>query len=626
MNWQFLLTSIFGLSIFFVAIVTVLFYLQHRIARKHRRNESPLSHPTDGKYFRRFLPLELAARYDERIQNFIAMKRPNFTWKDYKWHIMVIVGALLIVGRFALVHRYDYIQAIDITDSEMQVFSRAHNSLQNSTTEQLPNAESIFKLLKSKTLILLQSSNSPIAQLANSQWEIWASKNGVSIRKCRLGVWKQCATPSSLFVVLPGAWETQKLDELSVSNVAVLLYGSPLETAGPSTWEWHDLKFENTKRSSRPYLILAGDSLLTLGFDAGTIIAAEPFANDYRVKSAAGDAYAINSDRSFSGTIETRLKAITIANSRFVWLDFSPNLQDQPAVIDEIKFKALWSSVFRYLMKQTYSAIASWPNGAKFGGLIAYNVDDHAERSSLVVDFLDENKIPMTWFLTSDIAQKDKVLRNLDDVGELACVSDNKTALTQDPINQQMRRLARCQKVVLQLNSYTPKGIHPPEEQFNSETLDALISIGYSYVFTRNENERLVPVIQKSEDKSKQLVFLNRSTSDDFQLMTIGGLSRTEAEHRAEEEIKWLKITGGLYSYSFSSHNLDSHHLQIVKTIAAELTKEKAYFETAKEIANWWSYRAALVLGLPTEASSLEKFKPKKLQVDERGQLTEGAL
>lgn len=625
MNWQFLLTSIFGLSIFFVVIVTILFYLQHRIARKHRRNENPLSHPTEGKYFRRFLPLELATRYDERIQNFIAMKRPNFTWNDYKWHILVVVGALVIIARFAVIHRYDYVRPIDITESELQAFSRAHNPLQSSTTEQLPDSTTIMKSLKMKTLVLLHSSNSSNAQLAGSQWQIWASKNGITTRKCALANWRQCGTPSSLiYVVLPGPWQANQLDDLSSINASVILYGSALEGA-QTTWEWQELKFENTKRSSRPYLILAGDSLLTLGFDAGTIIAAEPFANDFRVKSPAGDAYAINSDRSFSGTIETRLKAMTIGNSRFTWLDFSPNIQDHPTVIDETKFKALWSAVFRYLLRQPYSAIASWPDGAKFSGLIAYNVDDHPDRSSLVVDLVDDVKIPLTWFLTSDIAQKDKVLRNLDDVGELACVSDNKTALTQDPINQQMRRLARCQKVVLQLNSYLPKGVHPPEEQFNSETLDALINIGYSYIYTRNENERLVPVIQKSEDKSKQLVFLNRSTSDDYQLMTVSGLSRSEAERRAQEEIKWLKMTGGLYSYSFSSNNLDSHHLQIVKTIAKELLKEKAYFQTAKEIANWWSYRAALVLGLPTEASLLEKYKPKKLQVDERGQLTEGA-
>ena len=169
MNWQFLLTSIFGLSIFFVVIVTVLFYLQHRIARKHRRNENPLSHPTDGKYFRRFLPLELAARYDEQIQNFIALKRPHFTWNDYKWHILVIVGAIAIVGRFAVIHRYDYIRAIDITESELQAFSRAHYPLQNSSTEQLPDAAGVLKSVAAKTLILLQSSNSKRSRTIKSQ-------------------------------------------------------------------------------------------------------------------------------------------------------------------------------------------------------------------------------------------------------------------------------------------------------------------------------------------------------------------------------------------------------------------------------------------------------------------------
>ena len=639
MNWQFLLMSIFGLSIFFVVVATFLFYLQHRLARTLRRTEKAQPHPTEGRYFKRFLPRELKEPYDRRIQEHVSQQVIRHSILDYKWHAVVIVAALTIVSSFVRDHWYDFFKPLDLTESEYQLLDKSQHKIVTVPTERLPQLSKYKSALRERTFVLLgtpledrpDAPVTAIAAKARASWEAWLKDRGIRSLFCEQDKWDKCAgkADAKLIVVLPGEWQKDFLDGLLAKGEVLVLTGAPTQAlVSGGSFEWRGLSLANSSRNDYPFMALIGDSALTLGFDPGQQLEVLPMVTNVRAKAARPDAVAIGQDRVLLGTVSARLTAIAEGDGRAVWMDFSPLASDHPVELNRSYFEALEASIFRYLLKESYSSIATWPGGKRFGAFIGFNMDDEHEHMGSVADLVKAEKFPLTWFLVSDFMQEERTLsRRLASLGEISCTSDSLDSLLHGNLTEQVRRLARCRKVLNQLTGRAPAGLHPPEEHFGDETLDSLINNKMKYILARTSFDRFVPLLKRAEGQRDPIVQLMRVTSDDYQLLSVLGLTAAETEERIFNEIAWVQTVGGLYSYNFSSRFMDSDdHRHLVSKVAGRLREAGAYFQTAAEISNWWIVREALIGGQTLDRDVLQKYSPKRLSVGPDGRMTEESL
>ncbi len=635
MNWQFLLMSLFGFSIFFVVVVTFLFYLQHRLVRTYKRKApTDLHHPVDGRYFKRFLPLELKSVYEEKVTEYEAKKNPALQWSDYRWHAVVCGLALVVTFGYLRDHWHEFIKPIDVTESEMQKISQERHRLTLAFTENLPTMSELQSQMKKSGLVILktptedvpEAPRSAVARVATEHWKKWAAKNKLRETECDIQKWKSCSQKfgQPVYVVLPGEWKKEILDELATSGASIILYGPPGQAmAAGGSWNWRGLQFDFASTNIYPHLILKGDTALTLGFDAGLKLAVTPFYNRYHASADAADGYAISPDHTIGGALGARLKSFRAESGRVVWMDFSPNASDQPTDVNTAYFDALVASTFRYLLHAPAKALATWPEGKPFAAFVAFDLDENDDRASDIKNFAMASAVPMTWFLLSDFIQRDRKLsRDLASAGEMACAGDSRLPFVTDTLNAQIRRLARCRKIVRELTGEAPRGLHPPEEQLNDETFSSLLDNEMTYVFSRNVWGRSVPIVHRGSNDSHRLIEIGRNSSDDFHLMHVLGLDPIEARARVTDEIAWTKSVGGLYTYNFASRSLANEgQVQIVESAVTALRSGGAYFETAHKIATWWSIRHDLMIGRTVSSDLLAKFKPVWIEIDENGEL-----
>lgn len=633
MNWQFVIMTLFGMSIFLVVTITILFYLQHRLVRSFRRNEPTLAHPTEGRYFRRFLPLDLKAPYDAKIQEFERSRKPTFKGMDYKWHALVISGAAFAVVSFAANHWHDFHRPIELTAAELHGLNNNRNQTVNTYQENLPKLDDYMPRLRQQSLVLLtsaskdaESHSSEMSRASLEQWTKWASAQRLRVTRCSLAQWANCGSRGSRwFVVLPGQWDAAILDQMIAKNETVLLFGSPEQTVGArQSWTWRDFKFEAYNRSSNPHMILKGDSILTLGFDAGLILQVNPISNRFRMQAKSADAYAIGHEHVMSGSMDARLAAMPTREGRAVWMDFSPNLGDHPTFLNREHFQAVMASVMRFVAKDSYSAVATWPKAAPFAALATFSMDASYSRTRTARAIAQTAGLPLTWFLVSDHMQRERRLtRQLASTGEVSCAADSATPLPQGTLTDQVQRLARCRKVLNEITGRIPVGIRPPEEAFNDETFDAVLNNGMKYFFARSEFDRAVPLMRKTKGGGAQFVQLPRVSSDDDQLLSALGMSVSETGSRLKNEMSWLRQIGGLYTFTFTSRYVENEDYETMILDAGKHLKESgAFFQTAQEIAGWWIARDALIAGQALDPGLMAKYTPKRLIVGSDGFLT----
>ena len=634
MNWHYILMTVLGLLIFFVVVATVLLYLQHRLVRLYRKASEGTHHPIQGRYFRRFLPKELKPQYKERIDAFEHTKAPKFTASDYRWHAVVVAGSMSLVGWFIADHWYEFFEPVKLTLTEARMLNQENFRLANLYADGIPQMSRFTKGLRDKRLILLESPPTEdrgtviegVSRVALEQWSLWAQGHGMKVVTCRTDQWDRCSVSRAsphLTVVLPGHWEAPFLDGLLKSGESFILYGMPtaaLETG--SSWKWNGLEVEASQRTHRPTLVLSGDRPLTLGFDAGQQLAVVPFDYRFRAKSPEAEAYAVPSDQSIGSAIETRLW-VHADKGRVVWMDFSPNVKDQPAELNREYFGSLLASILRYLSKEPYSAMATWPGGAKFAAMMSLSLDDEYESSGAVQSLVKSGAFPLTTFLVSDYVQKKpKLFRSFSAFSEVACGGDSRLSFIQDAMNNQVRRLALCGKVLSHLLGRRPAGFLPPEEHFNDDTVTAAINVDFAYLFSRFQTDRAVPQIRRVRDSRRQIVELPRVTSNDFYLKSVLGMNPVETEERIDREITWMKLLSGLYSFNFSSSYLaDPSQLDLIGRTAGKLKGQGVFFATAQDLATWWTVRSTLVSDLAVEGDLRIRFQPKRLTVDASGTL-----
>ncbi|MBE9525939.1 MAG: polysaccharide deacetylase family protein, partial [Proteobacteria bacterium] len=592
---------------------------------------------TEGVYFKRYVPVKLRSDYDKRsgsLHNSHEFKHRSL-WANLA--SVIVVLSVVVTSVYSLIHNMDLFRSpIDLEPDEISKLDYTQHRWQRVTDNKLPDLPSVLAKMNMKGFIVPYNNKSidslfngvNLRQHALKHWRNFAKRNRLYIKHCR---WKNLIKCQRLFkdgiiLVPPGYWDFELLDFVLTNGANVIAYGPPAQlfsVAKDKAIQWHGLTFEEVLKKESGGLILRGDQLLTLGFDAGLILKASSPFDGFRAISASPQAVSIGNIYDASGENETRLFAKTIGSGRLVWMDFAPDPKDHNPEINVKHLNALNASIFRYLSRQIYTDIAMWPQAKHFAALIEEDTEDQFDNARAVVDLINKKNYPISWYILSNLALKHRQLtQDMSKIGEIACHGDHHGIFTKSSRQDQVIRIARCQRVLTEITGVKPLAFRPPEEEHNDSTIDAIVNNGMTHYIANNTPDRAVPEIQVSLVSRKSLVSIPRMVSDDYEMWHTRNLNYTNTISLIDEEITWMSHIGGLYMYSFHTQFMNSpDNLNAIEHLGDKLKQLDAYFATSKNIADWWHFRTALQRNEGVTEEQFSRFNPILLSVSEEGQL-----
>jgi peptidoglycan/xylan/chitin deacetylase (PgdA/CDA1 family) len=242
------------------------------------------------------------------------------------------------------------------------------------------------------------------------------------------------------------------------------------------------------------------------------------------------------------------------------------------------------------------STVEPWPNNHQGAVVLAQDVEHQYTNARYAADTLRAIGLPGTFFLMSDLAQRNKrTTRQLQRTGEVGSHSENHRRLGGMTAERQLARLETTQRDLTELLGEKVPGLRPPEEQFDVATMRAWLAAGGSYIMGANDSRCLAPeLLSVGRDT---LLMLPRTGDDDFSFL---GPRRSQDQAVVaallESEFGWIRALGGLYALSYHSQLLAKpEHLpalaHLARTIAADST---VWVATASDVATWWRARSHL--------------------------------
>lgn len=629
MNYGMAAIFLLALSIFMVTVTALMFYVRHWAARQGRRVAAP---STEGRFVKRYIPPSLRPRYDQ--ERMARQRRPFIGRRMVGWLFNILIGgvALALVGGALGINRYKLLAPIDLTADEMAALQAVEATWARVPVAGLPEMTPRVAVLRQRGVALVASladevrvvDGQRITAAAAAHWQQFFVRWNIPYRMCDWSALAACME-ERIGIVLPGSWQLDVLDRALDDGASLLLYGPPFSVlTAHQPLQWHGLSFEPfTDGSEQRYLALRGDQLLTLGFDAGQILQAVHAFAGYRVFSDTPQAVGISTDQMMGGIPDTRLYARTVGKGRLVWMDHAPDALNHAENIDTGMLDALNAAVFRYLLGESYSSWAMWPEGKRFAGLISEDSEDKFHYAERIVHMVKSNGFPVTWFLLSNEAQVNRALtQQMAEVGEVACHGDSHVAFPVGKLAVQTQRLARCMKVVETITGHRPRGFRPPEERFNGDTVNAVASLDMAYYFAEAGIDRMVPVLMRENGGERELVSLPRMGADDYEMWHTLRLNGEESLRLAEDQLAWGSTIGGFLPFSFHTQYMDKkENVAVVEYYGRRFQQPDCYFATAGRIADWWRVRTGLMNGEPLTRAVSTKYQPVRLSVDIQGEL-----
>ena len=635
MNWNLIPLVLLFLGVFFLISTSLIFYIRHW-AYRHAGQVSLT--PTEGTFFKRYIPQALREEYDKKVTGLKDHQRAKRRLRLAQFtSAIIVIGAIAVPAYWLIQNKDQLLTPIDLTDMEITKLDYTQHHWQRMVDKQLPSLPAILSQVKNKIFIIPFSEHDAdwlvdgvnMRKYAFAHWVNFAQNQHFSIVQCE---WKKLVTCQArhrhpFILVLPGYWDFAALDAALAHGANAIAYGPPAQLYKgneDTTIAWHGLDFQKILKKEAGSIILRGDQLLTLGFDAGLILNAYSPFEGFKATTDSAQAISIGDTYRPGGVKETRLYAQTVGPGRLVWLDFAPDPINNPPELNITHLNALMAAIFRYLSRQSYSAIATWPQAREYAGLIEEDTEDRYLNAKKVIRLVQDRNYPISWFILSNVALRHRDLtRQLANTGEIACHGDNHGIFTKNTRREQVIRIARCQKVLHEITGIKPLAFRPPEEEYNSATIDAIANNGMTHYIANYTSDRPVPEIQESLTTKNSLVSIPRMVSDDYDLWHTRDLDHDDTIRMITRETDWMQYIGGLYMYSFHTQYMDKRdNLNAIQFLGNKLQESKAYFATAGNIAHWWRFRTNLQAGKPGSELEFNEFKPILLSVTEQGNLT----
>lgn len=623
--------EIFAAVLFVFVMVTAIlaasvFYIRHWSQRQQRLASDLI---TEGNYFKRYIHPAMRENIDGQRREHV---------KNIHRHLRVLkLGIITIFGGvggtvvlITVISNWGWISWIDLSTQEMQNLNYSKHVWIRETSERLPKLNVFMPILKSRGVTIISDQSDTIwngvgrdmTKIAHEQWQRYLERYGIRAHYCNWDKLSSCGE-DGVYIVLPSKWDRKALDKLIKQGSNILFYGPPAQVFGQTPQiDYYGMQFKQRTATTKSLLALVGDHQLTLGFDAGTALEVDQTFPGYLVKTTDPQAIGLNYGHFLGGEMQTRLYARSIDNSRLVWMDFSPNMDDHVNSLNADYFNGVIASIFRFLLRYEYAAWAMWPDGKQFAAMLSEDTEDDYTRAKRLIDVVKEYKIPITWFILSNQAQLHRSLtRDLAQTGEIACHGDSHANFTDNDSVIQIRRVARCSKVLKDITGITPLAFRPPKEEFNDSTLDAIANNGMTHYFAEAATDRAVPSIMRAQGGDKTIVSLPRNNSDDYELWHTRKLDYQDSIATADHELYWASTIGGFFVFDFHTQFINDDHLNVIKHYAAELKRSNVFLGTSADIARWWRYRSRLVQGDKPDTNEGENFSPVLLRVKQDGNI-----
>lgn len=640
MNWSLIGMLLLVLLIVIVISATAIFFIRHWANRATATDAA--QQDNEGYFFTRYTPPGSPA-IDQRSSK---LRRLNFRkYTQYALSLLVIMGIVSLLGAATYYNRDKLAAHINLTETDLGKLQTRHYQWAQTDAQQLPELAVYLQRLRTQdTGLLLVRTPFPenwpkhapdIPRQAAKQWLAFAEQQALKVMQCTLAELSECGKKQQdwIHILLPGVWDEADIRPL-LQDKKLIAYGPPLQIylKKSTPFQLDELSFKHALTTHETHLSLVADRELTLGFDAGMIIEAQPAFKHYQTESARPQGISINPAHLSGGHSTTRLFAKPgTGQGRFVWMDFSPNDDDHEDIVPYYLHSVL-AAIFRYLDGKPYSALANWPQAKTFAALLEEDTEDEYDNAYRVAEYFKEKNYPITWYALSNEAQENRELtRFLATTGEIACHGDNHMDFPLQDLEMQHRRIARCRKVMHALTGQHVVSFRPPREEHNTDTYHAMAGNGIRHFIAEVSGDRFTPIAYSHENDELALISIPRMNSDDYLLWDELELSDKESIDQLKQEVDWIKHIGGLFMFSFHSQYMGSHkHLQTVKELADYIHSQQAFFATTSEVAEWWRFRIRLTRNKPADESHLNKlinqFHPVLLIVNENGRIQQQVI
>jgi peptidoglycan/xylan/chitin deacetylase (PgdA/CDA1 family) len=258
------------------------------------------------------------------------------------------------------------------------------------------------------------------------------------------------------------------------------------------------------------------------------------------------------------------------------------------------------------------ASVESWPDGFAGAAIIAQDVEGGFENSAHALDSLRDAGIRSTYFVTSNIALRNRSLtRRLSNAGEIGTHSENHQLLGGVPFASQLARLQTTQRDLNGLLDMPVRGLRPPEEQFDEATMAAWLDAGGTYLLGANDSRCAAPELLavQSRGKGDTLLLIPRVFSDDIAAAG-AGWTRPPSVVRAKLHDGFVRARalGGLYVLSYHSHLLSrAEYVPTLASLAREIASDRSiWLTTGGDVAEWWLGRADLDARVTRRGNQLE--------------------
>jgi peptidoglycan/xylan/chitin deacetylase (PgdA/CDA1 family) len=202
--------------------------------------------------------------------------------------------------------------------------------------------------------------------------------------------------------------------------------------------------------------------------------------------------------------------------------------------------------------------------------------------------------LPATFFAVSQIVEtNDSLAQALIAAGEVGTQTVDHTPLAGLTAQDQNIRLRRSWNDIEQWTGIGPAGLRPPEEAFDSLTLEAWSLAGGSYVLAGNEARSASPEVHLTD--AGPVVLLPRLLKDDYTVIVRDVTVRSQrlaeaflAGTRKMRAIGGLAVVAGHTQIIVSGPRLDA-----IRTVADTVRAQGDWWiARADEVADWWLARA----------------------------------
>lgn len=285
----------------------------------------------------------------------------------------------------------------------------------------------------------------------------------------------------------------------------------------------------------------------------------------------------------------------TYGRGRFVWMGFELNsvLGEQE---DYIFFDRLFQNSINWLTYNPTILLKDWPEPYNAAAIIMPVLSSNISNVKNLFSILKSEDIKATFAIDPVLYYDNKKLVesvssygeicSIIDIGYLETVNDTVNSLLD--YSTQLNRFNAARNTFSKLNKLNNTGVIPLYGLYNNNSLQALISSGYDYIFTDSLTDRSVPKTVILGDK--KLVAFTKTARDDYEVIRNYGLKETGFQlFTYQEDVDRLLFEGGLYIFKIhTEYQCQPQYIEVIRDLIKYMKEKKMWITTASEIKQWW--------------------------------------